>query len=287
MRNILFVLALLGAVSGRGQIVLDWYGSAAPAAGLLLDDYPGAAAAFSLRLLRTAYTGDCIEVRRSNDNATQDIGFAGGVLDTADLKTFCGANDCFVRTWYDQAGSYDGVQTTNANQPLIVSGGVINRTNGLPSMLHDGTDVFSITSFPNLSTFSTVNTFSAFNRLSGSQYIAFGNNANIVERVTTTGSVVAGYENTNRTFGTYTGTGLQLFSYIRSTDVRYYINGVQFGSTFALSTLRAQSIQLIHGFGGLRNTNGNSVFELIFYTTDESSNRAGIESNINAFYSIY
>jgi uncharacterized protein (TIGR02145 family) len=30
MKAILFVLALLGAVVGRGQIVLDWYGAAAP-----------------------------------------------------------------------------------------------------------------------------------------------------------------------------------------------------------------------------------------------------------------
>jgi hypothetical protein len=135
MRTILFVLALLGATVGRGQIFLDWYSSAAPAAGLLLDDYPNAAAAYSLRLLNSAYTGNCIEVRRSNDNALQNIGFAGGVLDTAALKTFCGANNCFVRTWYDQSGNGRHVlQTTNANQPQIVASGVVHRAQGIAGL---------------------------------------------------------------------------------------------------------------------------------------------------------
>jgi hypothetical protein len=36
---------------------------------LLLDDYPNAAVAYSLRKLRTDYTGNSIRVRRSSDNA--------------------------------------------------------------------------------------------------------------------------------------------------------------------------------------------------------------------------
>ena len=36
--------------------------------GFLLDSYPNATAAYSLRKLRRAYTGDSIEVRRSSDN---------------------------------------------------------------------------------------------------------------------------------------------------------------------------------------------------------------------------
>jgi hypothetical protein len=47
----------------------------APAASLLLDTYSGAAVAYSLRKLRTAYSGSAIRVRRSSDNAEQDFGF--------------------------------------------------------------------------------------------------------------------------------------------------------------------------------------------------------------------
>ena len=47
------------------------------------------AASFSLRKLSCAYAGNAINVRRSCDNATKDIGFtASGDLDTTSLKTF-------------------------------------------------------------------------------------------------------------------------------------------------------------------------------------------------------
>jgi hypothetical protein len=72
---------------------------------LLLDLYPSAAVAYSLRKLRTAYTGSAIRVRRSSDNTEQDIGFVGRGLDTTALLTFCGVGDGFVKTWYDQSGN--------------------------------------------------------------------------------------------------------------------------------------------------------------------------------------
>ena len=59
---------------------------------LLLDDYPNAAVAYSLRQLRTAYTGAAIRVRRSSDNAEQDINFVSGDLDTQSLLDFVGYN---------------------------------------------------------------------------------------------------------------------------------------------------------------------------------------------------
>lgn len=63
-----------------------------PASPLLLDTYTGAAVAYSLRQLRTAYTGPAIRVRRSSDNAEQDINFVNGDLDTQSLLDFVGYN---------------------------------------------------------------------------------------------------------------------------------------------------------------------------------------------------
>ena len=49
----------------------------------LLDSYGGAAAAYSVRRLSSAYTGPLIEVQRASDSTTQDIGYdANGDLDT-------------------------------------------------------------------------------------------------------------------------------------------------------------------------------------------------------------
>ena len=59
---------------------------------LLLDTYSNAAVAYSLRKLRTAYTGSAIRVRRSSDNAEQDIAFSGDDLDTTSMLDFVGYN---------------------------------------------------------------------------------------------------------------------------------------------------------------------------------------------------
>jgi len=89
------------------------------------------AAAYSLRLLRAAYAGFCIRVRRSSDNTEQNIGFVSGVIDTVALLAFVGAGDGFVVTWYDQSvNARNATQATAANQPRIVNAGVLEVRNG-------------------------------------------------------------------------------------------------------------------------------------------------------------
>lgn len=98
--------------------------------------------AYDLRLLRTGYSGKCIKVRRSNDDATQDIGFVDGILDTASLLSFVGANNGFIDTWYDQ--STNGInltQATTANQPKIVSSGSLVTQNSKATISFDRTIV--------------------------------------------------------------------------------------------------------------------------------------------------
>ncbi len=86
----------------------------------ILDEYPGAAAAYSLRLLNTDYTGDAVVVRRASDNTTQNIGFIDGELDTDTLDTFCSGTNGFVATWYDQSGNeYDSINATASELSLI------------------------------------------------------------------------------------------------------------------------------------------------------------------------
>jgi len=91
---------------------------------LLLDLFPNAAVAYSLRKLRTAYSGSAIRVRRSSDNTEQNIGFVGNNLDTTSLLAFCGAGNGFVTTWYDQSGNSRNATQSNAlEQAIIVTGG--------------------------------------------------------------------------------------------------------------------------------------------------------------------
>ena len=82
-------------------------------------------ALYGLTKMLSNYSGSAIRVRRSNDDAEQNIGFTGTALDTAALATFVGANSAFVTTWYDQSGNSNNMlQATTARQPRIVNAGV-------------------------------------------------------------------------------------------------------------------------------------------------------------------
>jgi len=144
------------------------------AAALLLDVYPGAAAAYSLRKLRTAYTGFCCQVRRSSDNTTQDINFVGNVIDTTSLLTFCGAGNGFVSIWYDQSGNgRNANNATLADQPQIVNSGSVISVNSKPSLQIDTTDFLSFTAINLVGASKT--TFGVIKRNSGtSNFFIYG-----------------------------------------------------------------------------------------------------------------
>lgn len=95
-------------------------------ATLVLDLIATAAlAAYSTRKVRSAYSGAALRVRRSSNNAEQDIGFAGNALDSAALLAFVGAGDGFVTAWYDQTGNgYHLTQAIATRQYGIVTAGV-------------------------------------------------------------------------------------------------------------------------------------------------------------------
>lgn len=101
--------------------------------GPILDSFPGATAAYGLRRLNSAYTGPCITVRRSSDNATANIGFYRYTLDTDAVLNFVGNGTGFVTTWYDQ--SVNGVNLYQSNtglQFIICDSG---------SLFYEGSDV--------------------------------------------------------------------------------------------------------------------------------------------------
>ena len=117
------------------RIRLGMMSGGLPPVQLLLDANPGASVAYSLRKLSSAYAGSAIRVRRSSDNAEQDINFTGGVLDTSTLLTFCGAGNGFITRWYDQSGNLkDNVQLSLSAQPRIVLSGVLETLNSKPTI---------------------------------------------------------------------------------------------------------------------------------------------------------
>jgi hypothetical protein len=100
-------------------------------------NYPLVNLLLSVRKVNPAYNGPCLRVRRSSDNAEQDIYFTNaGNLDTASLQLFAGSNNAFVTKWYDQSlNAYHVEQGNSFLQPQIVSGGsILLSDNGLPAI---------------------------------------------------------------------------------------------------------------------------------------------------------
>jgi hypothetical protein len=262
----------------------------------LLDFYPNAAAAYSLRKLRAAYTGSAIKVRRASDNTEQDIGFVNNELDTSALTTFCSGTNGFVTTWYDQSGNANNAtQTTAANQPQIVSSGSVILDNGKPSVEFDGiNDFFDLTT--SITTediqYSVIELIKRPNISASS--VSF---ANIDQPYV---NFIIGGKNTiyfarplsgvNGKFQTGTNSNYNqqlLFSIDNKTsNLLTYSNG-----NLIINGLSTGALKTIYDFDkiGLRSTlyNKGPKQELIIYLSDQSSNRTGIETNINDFYSIY
>ena len=91
--------------------------------GLLLDIYPNAAVAYSLRKLRSTYTGSSIRVRRG-DLTEQDFGFTStGDLDTDAIINFFGNNLLLQSEDYASA-SWGKAQTVVVTDAITAPNGV-------------------------------------------------------------------------------------------------------------------------------------------------------------------
>lgn len=252
--------------------------------GRLLDLYPGAAAAYSLRLLRSDYTGACLRVRRSSDDAEQDIGFLdNGDLDEASLLSFCGAGDGFVTTWYDQStNARDVSQATAASQPKIVSAGSVVQENLKPAVDFDGVDDWLasslFTAIPQPTT-----AFVVFSKAGSSTVIHDGG----TERQ----AVATG----NNQWTTFAGLNLRN----TAIDGNQHIVTSKYNST--ASKQWVDGVNTITGNAGTANINGfalGATFtgaaphvgvlqEFLFFPADEESNQSAIETNINDYWSVY
>jgi hypothetical protein len=275
-------------------MILATHGILASSGGaFLLDNYPNAAAAYSLRKLRSAYTGNAIRVRRSSDNAEQNIGFTQlGNLDTSALTTFCSGTNGFVTTWYDQSGNgRNVVQTTATNQPQIVSSGNMILTNSKPSLQFDGSnDGFSEIITTNSETPLAIISVQKSNKSTGVQAIfRYGSLTPVIHRFdNSVYRIVAGSPAASlfsETTCTVTNQ-LLLESYLTSTTVNQYVNGVAGNSDTGTNAAVSGNIQIGLTLGFTEFYLGN-IQEIILYGITQTSNRLGIESNINTYYGIY
>jgi len=260
-----------------------------PAQPLLLDTYSSAAVAFSLRKLRTDYSGNAIRVRRSSDNTEQDFGFVNGNLDTSSLLTFCGVGNGFVTTWYDQSGNTNNaVQTTAFNQPQIVSSGAMITTNGKNSILFNSTKLMLLASSITVEA-SSYTSFVGKRPSSADKLIGLA-------RWNTLGYALYQWSDSKYYFLGKTNDYL-VSSAADTTTSQLLLTGQNSAGTMSMfkngSTITSSSSVLVYptlvdsiggNSGNLANCN---LQETILYNSNQSTNRTGIETNINTFYTIY
>jgi hypothetical protein len=271
-------------------------GEESPGEEFLLDLYPDALFAYSVRKLRAGYSGFALRVRRSSDNAQQDIGFDGsGNIDETALTDFVGASNGFVVTWYDQSvNGNDVTQSTASSQPRIVNSGIITKDNSIPT-------VSSVVGTVLMDTLiSSINVKSIF----------------IVANLTHfSGKLVA------RAVTSFDGTGsvgdqLLVDRLVSSNTLRYFDGGSSVsvsGATAAqhqLSVIRSTTdlsadidsgTPVVTSVGSNVNTNTYKIFEesttvgtfgetpkniseIIFYDSDQSSNRSAVNLDQKTYF---
>ena len=316
-----------GEVSGvsKGSIA-DINGFTLPsAASLLLDLYPGAVAAYSVRLLNTNYTGACMRVRRSSDSLETDIGFdSSGYIDEAAVATHCGSSIGYISRWYGQDASggtgsgTDAVQTASTQQPRIYSGSSMYRDVGGKACVYNqnvqnGNVGFDISS--DLRTTAGASSVFTVFHLDQRYTSTF---QNVWSLYNTQRAIVGRLSNTSvyGDVGINDGRGVP-------TDKRYYkftntteltnqaVNSSLYDGTTESSgkpviEFRENGVSATSGPGGLGNfgvpTSGNNSIlyrainnsqgvdgrmqEFIVYDTYESTHRSDIETNIQTYYGI-
>ena len=274
----------------------------------LLNFFP-ATVAFSLRKLRSGQAR-AIRVRRSSDNAEQDIGFVGNDLDTTSLLSFCGVGNGFVTTWYDQSGNgYNATQPTQANQPQIVSSGVVITENGKPAIQFDGSNdtlvnnsLFFIADTPNCQFIVCERGIGAITILP----VGSTPTATVYEHVMLSlGAPYLDFQTSRyehlyqqSCFGSNltqsVGSQLLLITIYNGSDkntasnYNYRVSGGNLTTSNSGSSAHFSERFAIGG----RSVQGTNIFngkiqEVIIYNTDQTANRTVIESNINTHYTIY
>lgn len=272
-----------------GSLGVDVY----PSAQLLLDAYPNATIAYSLSKLKTSYSGNCIRVRRSSDNAESDIGFSGNDLNTTQLSTFVGANNAFITKWYDQSGNAnDLVQAAAVSQPQIMTVGVLKTVNGKAAMTFDGVnDFMSLTS-----TISAAVSWSIFQvsdrRVAAKMGFVMSNVGaafppTTIMHYTDNNVYISAGTTAYNSSSTDTGIAQKIWSGVRNGTAGYIWKN---GTTVTMTNFAATSVGTFDLVGKRASvpifTDGN-VQCFIFYASDKTSSISGINSKINAYFSVY
>lgn len=278
----------------------------------LLDTYTGATAAYSLRRLTINHTGSLIRIRRASDNAETDIGFdSNGDLDESAITTFAGGSACYVVTFYDQSGNaLDMTQVTTGQQPQIYTGSVFYSIGaGTPTRkamlfattflrgtgdLHSGS-FYAASAVVMGATIGNSQIFCQDDAGTGgaarvAQYLRTGS-ANNTARVVVfdTGGGNTADNTANNTVAANNAYVIQ--SSGQSGNCEAYVDNVSDGQTSVSTPLNHGSTTYTMGSNSHSSTPGaffsGRIAEVVIWDgTMSASNRSGIQSDIETYYTI-
>lgn len=267
----------------------------APTSGLLAT-YTGAAAAYSVRQLSDKAV-ICMRIRRDmgagnpGDDDETNIGFdANGDLDTQAIADFCTTGTGYVTRWWDQSVNGNHAdQATDASQPQIYNGTAVITENGKPVLDFDGNDDYL--DWTTTSTISQPFTVFTVNPLQTNGFVMDSSSTNSGFRCVLGDFGGAGYGMFAPTWirASITPTTQSLNTAIYNTTTSaLYIDG----SSHVTGNVGTNGLTDSAGFVRIGNrapSTGvgiNSMQEFILYNSNQTSNRTGIESNIDTYFQI-
>tara|TARA_R110002020_G_scaffold210323_1_gene416337 strand:+ start:285 stop:1190 length:906 start_codon:yes stop_codon:yes gene_type:complete len=268
----------------------------------LLDDYgDDAYLAWSLRKLRSTYTGSAIRVRRDSDDAELDIGFVDNYLDTGSLYTFLSGSGDYGRlhTWYDQSGGTIRNSINSGASSLFVSAtnddfyssGSILYLNETYKQYAATARLMDIPAETSHTVFVT-----NYAHAASQYYVILAEHTAGKEIIETVSDVITLETGSNAPFGsvghisgsaTHTQDALNTITAIVNEapgETALYFEGNKIasgsGTTIPLmgSTFYPDKAQ---------SNNAANPVELIMYLADKTSDRAAIDTNINDYYKTY
>lgn len=290
----------------------------------IIDSFPNLSAGYSVRKIRSGFSGACMVVRRtvgattvtanvffdSNNTISLNsaITIATGSSSSTTLGQFCAASgftnpdgiaanqSLFVSEWKDQSTNANHMTMTTASfQPRIVNAGV------LETMVGSATGRTAINSNWTANSFmSKTGTFNGQTFFTVAK-IDVANNINMV--------FGAASPNTNMFYGgtslNYNGIGLFDGTNVRSLtgeDLNAHIgymnirssniygardgNGESLIGASATANIATRAI-FARGDGSATNCLKGLISEILIFSGDESASYIGIRNNINNYYGIY
>jgi len=259
----------------------------------LFDIYGDAFTGLSLRKLKST-TVSVIRVLRSSDSAESD--FTADEVADGTLTSWVGANTGYVVVWYNQGSGNDFIGVSGS-YPEIVRSGVLQTSGGLPIVNRSTSSTTSMHALGQPNTAIRQDIFAVItthNNGDDKRYYTqapTGQNSWGFPRYEPVfacnfvgiGSLFGSRGNIQPTFA---GERLLFNSIWDGSDARSQKNGGDLSSPESVTATERDDYYLFSA-SNLDNSPDGAIAEMIDWHVDQTPNRAAIEADINAFYSLW